>query len=85
MDAPNLPHQTWCCLQVAIVKADWELQGKDEIYQWRILTNIQLVAIRIELVNKLINPSSRRIKMNYKLWIDGKWEDTQGGNVMSIE
>ena len=23
--------------------------------------------------------------MNYKLWIDGKWEDTQGGNVMSIE
>jgi betaine-aldehyde dehydrogenase len=23
--------------------------------------------------------------MNYKLWIDGKWEDTQGGSVMSIE
>jgi len=23
--------------------------------------------------------------MNYKLWIDGKWEDTKGGNVMSIE
>src|SRR5690349_10231686 len=23
--------------------------------------------------------------MNYKLWIDGKWEDTQGGNMMSIE
>ena len=23
--------------------------------------------------------------MNYKLWIDGKWEDTQGGTVMSIE
>ena len=23
--------------------------------------------------------------MNYKLWIDGKWEDTRGGNVMSIE
>jgi betaine-aldehyde dehydrogenase len=23
--------------------------------------------------------------MDYKLWIDGKWEDTQGGNVMSIE
>ena len=23
--------------------------------------------------------------MNYKLWIDGKWQDTQGGNVMSIE
>jgi betaine-aldehyde dehydrogenase len=23
--------------------------------------------------------------MNYKLWIDGKWEDTKGGSVMSIE
>lgn len=23
--------------------------------------------------------------MNYKLWIDGKWEDTQGGKAMSIE
>src|SRR5215204_3042107 len=23
--------------------------------------------------------------MNYKLWIDGKWEDTQGGSSMSIE
>jgi betaine-aldehyde dehydrogenase len=23
--------------------------------------------------------------MNYKLWIDGKWEDTQGGSTMSIE
>jgi len=23
--------------------------------------------------------------MNYKLWIDGNWEDTQGGSVMSIE
>ena len=23
--------------------------------------------------------------MNYKLWIDGKWEDTNGGSVMSIE
>jgi len=23
--------------------------------------------------------------MNYKLWIDGKWEDTQGGKMMSIE
>ena len=23
--------------------------------------------------------------MNYKLWIDGKWEDTEGGSVMSIE
>ena len=23
--------------------------------------------------------------MNYKLWIDGKWEDTDGGTVMSIE
>jgi betaine-aldehyde dehydrogenase len=23
--------------------------------------------------------------MNYKLWIDGKWEDTQGGSIMSIE
>ena len=23
--------------------------------------------------------------MNYKLWIDGKWEDTQGGSMMSIE
>ncbi|HEX2698198.1 MAG TPA: gamma-aminobutyraldehyde dehydrogenase [Anaerolineales bacterium] len=23
--------------------------------------------------------------MNYKLWIDGKWEDTKGGGVMSIE
>lgn len=23
--------------------------------------------------------------MKYKLWIDGKWEDTQGGKVMSIE
>jgi betaine-aldehyde dehydrogenase len=23
--------------------------------------------------------------MNYKLWIDGKWEDTDGGRVMSIE
>ncbi len=23
--------------------------------------------------------------MNYKLWIDGKWEDTQGGHMMSIE
>ena len=23
--------------------------------------------------------------MNYKLWIDGKWEDTQGGRMMSIE
>lgn len=23
--------------------------------------------------------------MNYKLWIDGKWEDTRGGRVMSIE
>lgn len=23
--------------------------------------------------------------MNYKLWIDGKWEDTKGGKLMSIE
>ncbi|MBV6402403.1 MAG: Gamma-aminobutyraldehyde dehydrogenase [Anaerolineales bacterium] len=23
--------------------------------------------------------------MNYKLWIDGKWEDTKGGKMMSIE
>ena len=23
--------------------------------------------------------------MNYKLWIDGKWEDTKGGSIMSIE
>jgi len=23
--------------------------------------------------------------MNYKLWINGKWEDTEGGSVMSIE
>jgi betaine-aldehyde dehydrogenase len=23
--------------------------------------------------------------MNYKLWIDGKWEDTKGGRMMSIE
>ncbi|HRQ33108.1 MAG TPA: aldehyde dehydrogenase family protein, partial [Anaerolineales bacterium] len=23
--------------------------------------------------------------MNYKLWIDGKWEDTQGGKMMSVE
>src|SRR6266511_5855906 len=23
--------------------------------------------------------------MNYQLWIDGKWEDTKGGSVMSIE
>ncbi len=23
--------------------------------------------------------------MNYKLWIDGKWEDTKGGSVISIE
>jgi betaine-aldehyde dehydrogenase len=23
--------------------------------------------------------------MNYKLWIDGKWEDTEGGKLMSIE
>ena len=23
--------------------------------------------------------------MNYKLWIDGKWEDTKGGSMMSIE
>ncbi len=23
--------------------------------------------------------------MNYKLWIDGKWEDTKGGKIMSIE
>ena len=23
--------------------------------------------------------------MNYKLWIDGKWQDTKGGSVMSIE
>src|SRR5690242_6628463 len=23
--------------------------------------------------------------MNYKLWIDGKWEDTRGGKLMSIE
>src|ERR1043165_8833244 len=23
--------------------------------------------------------------MNYQLWIDGKWEDTQGGKVMTIE
>ena len=23
--------------------------------------------------------------MDYKLWIDGKWEDTKGGKVMSIE
>src|SRR5689334_5575786 len=23
--------------------------------------------------------------MSYKLWIDGKWEDTKGGSVMSIE
>ena len=23
--------------------------------------------------------------MNYKLWIDGNWEDTRGGRVMSIE
>jgi len=23
--------------------------------------------------------------MNYKLWIDGKWEDTRGGKMMSIE
>jgi len=23
--------------------------------------------------------------MNYKLWIDGRWEDTKGGKVMSIE
>jgi betaine-aldehyde dehydrogenase len=23
--------------------------------------------------------------MNYKLWIDGKWEDTRGGSTMSIE
>ena len=23
--------------------------------------------------------------MNHQLWIDGKWEDTQGGKVMSIE
>jgi betaine-aldehyde dehydrogenase len=22
---------------------------------------------------------------NYKLWIDGSWEDTQGGSTMSIE
>src|ERR1051325_1880638 len=23
--------------------------------------------------------------MNYRLWIDGKWEDTRGGNMMPIE
>ena len=23
--------------------------------------------------------------MNYKLWIDGKWEDSKGGKMMSIE
>src|SRR4029453_16963863 len=23
--------------------------------------------------------------MNYKLWIDGKWQDTRGGSLMSIE